>query len=247
MGRHAPVAQTSASGCFRRRLDPGDVDLPHRHHRRERASGLFAVGRGGELHQSPRSDLPADAPAILAPAAIALLAAVADNGVPIAVGLFLALGQHHEADGLVRRKGRATVETQEGSPEHGELHGQFIAFLAAGIVRRRRVHSVDMAVGKCGGVELGGLAGFAVVEPQAGDEVGHGASPGSPNVRRACGSGSGRRIWPMLRVRYDSLRFPLLMMKLGDAGVERAGAGSRPSRGERERVRRGWRVAPRTR
>ena len=102
-----------------------------------------------------------------------------------------------------------------------------------------------MAVGKCGGVKLGGLAGLTVVEPQAGDEVGYGASPGSPGVRRACGSGSGRRIWPMVRVRSTSLRLLLLMMRPGDAGVERASAGSRASRGERERVRRGRRVAPR--
>ena len=36
------------------------------------------------------------------------------------------------------------------------------------------------------------------------------------------------------------------MMGPGDAGVERASVGSRASRGERERVRRSWRVAPRS-
>ena len=52
----------------------------------------------------------------------------------------------------------------------------------------------------------------------------------------------------MVRVRSASLRLLLLMMRPGDASVERASAGSRASRGERERVRRSWRegVAPRS-
>jgi hypothetical protein len=69
-------------------LDLGDVDLLHAHHGLERALGLGAAGGHG-FHENARRDLPGDAPLVLAPAAGALLAAVADDGVPIAVGLCL--------------------------------------------------------------------------------------------------------------------------------------------------------------
>src|SRR3954447_20331442 len=53
--------------------------------------------------------------------------------------------------------------------EHAELDGQLVAFIAAGEVRRCPVGGADLTVGKDGGVELRRLAGFAVVEPQAGN------------------------------------------------------------------------------
>src|SRR5690349_24816230 len=49
------------------RLDPGDVDLAHRHHRLERALGGGAVGVVERLDQHPRGDLPGHAPLVLAP------------------------------------------------------------------------------------------------------------------------------------------------------------------------------------
>src|SRR3954452_21207978 len=57
-----------------------DVDLAHRHHRLERAlrGGLVRVGVG--LEQHARRDLPGKAPAVLAPAAGAFLAAILGNG-----------------------------------------------------------------------------------------------------------------------------------------------------------------------
>src|SRR6476659_8383494 len=65
-------------------VDFRDVDFPHFHHRLESASGFLAAGGHG-LCQSARSDLPGQAPAVLAPATGALLAAVIDNRVPITV------------------------------------------------------------------------------------------------------------------------------------------------------------------
>src|SRR3954466_7048890 len=63
-------------GCaFDRGLDRGDVDLAHRHHRLEGAAPACAAGHG-QLEQSARRDLPGEAPAVLAPAARALLAAI---------------------------------------------------------------------------------------------------------------------------------------------------------------------------
>src|SRR5947207_11052831 len=71
-------------------LDGGDVDLLHRHHRLERTLCLPATGRK-RLGQRARDDLPGEAPAVLAPPALAFLAAIADDRVPVAVRLFLIL------------------------------------------------------------------------------------------------------------------------------------------------------------
>jgi len=74
--RALPVVATSASP---RRLDGGDVDLLHRHHRLERALGL---------------------------------AAVADDGVPVAVRLLLIVRRDLEGKGLVVLERRPAVETE---------------------------------------------------------------------------------------------------------------------------------------
>ena len=76
------------------------------HHRVERALGFGAAGRH-RLGQHARRDLPGDAPLVLAPAARALLAAVADDGVPVAVGLLLVVGGDLEREGLVVLERRA--------------------------------------------------------------------------------------------------------------------------------------------
>ena len=52
-----------------RRLDRGDVDLLHAHHRIERALCFIAAGRH-RLRQHARRDLPGDAPLVFAPAAL---------------------------------------------------------------------------------------------------------------------------------------------------------------------------------
>ena len=94
-----------------RRLDRGDVDLLHRHHRLERALGLSAAGRH-RVGQHARSDLPGEAPAVLAPAARALLAAVADDRVPVAVRLRLIVGGDLEGERLAVLERRAAVEAE---------------------------------------------------------------------------------------------------------------------------------------
>src|SRR5688572_4381933 len=66
------------------RFDGGDVDLLHRHHRLERTLGRVAA-LGECIGQHPRRDLPTNAPLVLAPAALAFLAAIADDCVPVAV------------------------------------------------------------------------------------------------------------------------------------------------------------------
>src|SRR3546814_1069071 len=62
---------------------------------------------------------------------------------------------------------RAAVQADERLAEHGELHRQFLASPGRRIVVRRRVARADMAVGEGRGIEFGGLAGFAIIEPQA--------------------------------------------------------------------------------
>ena len=97
-----------------RGLDRGDVDLPHRHHGFHgplRGSSI-RVGHGFEQHT--RRDLPGEAPAILAPAAGALLAAVADDRVPVPIGLGLASGCDLKRERLVVLEIRPAVEPEAG-------------------------------------------------------------------------------------------------------------------------------------
>src|SRR6516165_11987292 len=67
------------------RLDRGDVNFLHIHHRNKRAFCFIAAG-SHRLGQHARRDLPRDAPFVLAPTARTFLAAIADDGIPVAVG-----------------------------------------------------------------------------------------------------------------------------------------------------------------
>src|SRR6476659_957504 len=83
-----------------RRLDCSDVNFSHCHHRIKRALSFIATGRHC-VGQHTRRNLPRHAPFIFAPAAGALLAAIADDGVPIAVGLSLIVSGNLEREGFV--------------------------------------------------------------------------------------------------------------------------------------------------
>src|SRR5690348_2329953 len=61
----APVSLRMDGIAPDRRLDPGDVDLPHVHHRFEGALGDRLVGVRRRLQQHPRRDLPGIAPPVL--------------------------------------------------------------------------------------------------------------------------------------------------------------------------------------
>src|SRR5437868_7328725 len=74
-----------------RGLDPRDIDLAHRHHRVEHPPSDRRVGIAVAFQQHARRDLPGKAPAIAAPAALALRAAAVDDGVPVAIGFGLVL------------------------------------------------------------------------------------------------------------------------------------------------------------
>ena len=101
-------------------LDGGDVDFLHRHHRLEGTLSLIATSceRIGS-HARRRS--PGEAPVVLAPTALTFLAAVADDGVPVAVRLSVCLPRS-KGKGLAVLELRAAVETETGNAQNGELH-----------------------------------------------------------------------------------------------------------------------------
>ena len=131
----------------------------------EGALCLIAASRH-RLGQHARGDLPGEAPAVLAPAALAFLAAIADDRVPVAVRLFLIVRRDLEGKGLAVLERRAAVETEAGNAQNGELHRQHIALLAARVVTRRLVNSGHLTVREGGGVEARRLV-RVLVEPEA--------------------------------------------------------------------------------
>ncbi|MNE73960.1 hypothetical protein D3C80_1700030 [compost metagenome] len=76
------------------------------------------------------SDLPRNPPFVLAPAANAGLAVVADNGIPQAVGLCLVHGTDLERKCLTVLEGRSTIEPHARDTHYREFHGDHIALLA---------------------------------------------------------------------------------------------------------------------
>src|SRR5262249_34941405 len=110
-------------------INCGHIDLLHVHHRREGALGFLAALRHG-LGQRAWRDLPGDAPFVLAPAAGALLPAIADDRVPVPVGLSLVLGHDLEREGLALFEPRPAIEPDARYARDREIHGQHVARLA---------------------------------------------------------------------------------------------------------------------
>src|SRR5690606_20741122 len=108
-------------------------------------------------------NLPVHAPLVPAPAAHALLPAVADDGVPVAVGLRLVVGGHLEGEGLAVLELEAAIQADAGDAHHGELHHDGLALLAVGVVARRGDDGADVTVGEHARVEAGGFLGVVVV------------------------------------------------------------------------------------
>src|SRR5262249_26905635 len=106
---------TSASPRCR---NSGDVDLLHRHHGLESTLGLIATNRKC-IGEGARGDLPGEAPTVLAPTALAFLAAIADDRVPVAVCLFLILRRDLEGKRLAVPERGAAVETETGNAQNG--------------------------------------------------------------------------------------------------------------------------------
>src|SRR4051812_35593126 len=154
-----------------RRFDRGDVDFLHVHHGAECALCFIAAGRH-RLRQYARRDLPGDAPSVLAPAALALLAAIADNGVPVAVGFLLIIGGDLKRESLVMLEHGTAVEADTVDAGNREFHRQNVARLAGGVVTGSAVDGTHRAIGKGFGVEAGSSLRILVV-PQANRVLGH--------------------------------------------------------------------------
>ena len=105
-------------------LDLGDVGLAHLHHRvedtlRRRMIGV-GVGVGEYGDQGTWRDLPPQAPLVLAPAAGAGLAAVADDCASQAISFGLIVCCHLEQIRLVVPERRAAIECQARDAQHRE-------------------------------------------------------------------------------------------------------------------------------
>src|SRR5205085_6760195 len=107
------------------------------------------------LGQLARRDLPGDAPFVLAPAACALLACIADNGVPVTVGLLLIVGGDLKREGFVMLEHGTAVEAHTRDAGDREVYRQHVALLAGRVVAGRAVNGAHSAVGEGFGVEAG--------------------------------------------------------------------------------------------
>lgn len=109
MGMRASKIATSTAA---RRLDCSDVDLFHLHHRIEGALGDSGIRIGDRFRQDDRRNLPGQSPFILAPTARALLAAVADDRVPVAIRFGLVSGCDLKRERFVVLERRSAIEPE---------------------------------------------------------------------------------------------------------------------------------------
>jgi len=134
-----PGSRPTASSC----LDRGDVDLLHLHHRIERALGSSRIGVRDRLRQRDRGNLPGQSPFVLAPAARALLAAVADDRVPVTICFVLVSGGDLKRECFVVLEHRSAVEPEAGNPHYREFDRQHVAHFPVRKVSRRAHHRAD--------------------------------------------------------------------------------------------------------
>ena len=154
--RETSLGQEGAASPSSRGLDCGDIDLPHRHHRLERALCLSTTSCE-RIGQRARRDLPGEPPTVLAPTARAIRAAVADDRVPVAIRLLLIVGCDLKGERLAVFERRAAVETEAGDAQHGELYRQHIASLATRVISGCLVHGDHLTGREGGGVEVRGV------------------------------------------------------------------------------------------
>ena len=154
------VPSAAASG-----LDLGDVDLTHLHHRIEGAFGFSATGRD-RVRQHARRDLPGDSPTVPTPPASALVAAVADNRIPIAIRFLLRISRNLEGERLAVFKLRPTIETQTRNAKDGEFDREDFAFLAARKIAGGFVNRGYFTVWERGSVEARRILSI-LVKPKA--------------------------------------------------------------------------------
>src|ERR1700722_5228025 len=124
------------------------------HHRLKRALCFIASGRE-RLGQHAWCDLPREAPLVFAPAARTLLAAIADDGVPVAVGLGLIVGGDLEREGFAVFERGTTVEAETRDAGDCEFDRQHLTLFAGWVVTGCEMDGTHKAVGKGLSVEAG--------------------------------------------------------------------------------------------
>src|SRR4030095_15516963 len=115
------------------------------------------------LGQHTRRDLPRHAPFVFAPAARALLAAIADDSVPIAVGLRLIVSGDLERKGFAMFERGTAVEADTGDAGNFEFDYQHISLLAGRVVTGCTVDGTHRAVGKGLGMKASSNLGILIV------------------------------------------------------------------------------------
>jgi hypothetical protein len=145
------------------RLDCGDVDFFHRHHRIERALGRSGIGTGDRFRQRDRRNLPGQSPFVRAPAARVLLAAIADDRVPVAIRFVLVSGGYLKRECPVVLDPRSAVEPEARYAHHRKLDREHIPFLPRRKVARGEVHGIDGRIGKGLCVKLCCVFSIAIV------------------------------------------------------------------------------------
>ena len=140
----------------------GDDDFRHLHHRLERIVAVVAVESLECGAESGWNDLPTHAPTVFAPSAHAFAATVADKSVPDAVDVVLRIACHLEADGLVVREVRPTVQCNEGTTEQFKLNREHRTFWVVFGISLMVACFPEAGIGEKINVELRGLERFGV-------------------------------------------------------------------------------------
>src|SRR6476661_4701202 len=167
--RYGPIAAligfSPRNSAPQRRLDCGDVDLSHAHHSFKRALCFVAPGRQ-RFDQYTRRNLPRHTPLVFAPAARTFLAAIIDDGVPIAIRLSLIVNGDLERKGFIMFERRTAVKADTGDTSNFELDRQHISLLARWIVTGCTVDGTHCAVDKGFGIKSSSSLGILIV-PEA--------------------------------------------------------------------------------
>src|SRR4029077_20678951 len=103
---------------------------------------------------------------VFAPAARALLTAIADDGVPIAVCLGLIISGDLEREGLVVFEHGTAVEAYTRNAGNFEFNCQYISLLTGWVVAGCTMDSTHRAVGKSLGIKVSSRLGILIV-PEA--------------------------------------------------------------------------------
>src|SRR3990172_7425722 len=102
------------------------------------------IGIGDRFRQGDRRNLPENSPFVLAPAALTLFAAVADDRVPVTISFGLVSGCDLKRECQVVLDLGSAIKPEAGNAHHGKLDRQHIPFLPGRKVSRGAVRCADV-------------------------------------------------------------------------------------------------------